>query len=98
MYYAIIKANKIDKFGTLTDLFPTSGFPPTGPDKGFMKDNDMHVALEYIDHKSTTHKLVYCDPYILEDKVYCVIAEKFTKAEAAENKDALAAFEALQGE
>jgi hypothetical protein len=42
--------------------------------------------------------LVYCDPYILEDKVYCVVAEKFTKAEASENKDALAAFEALQGE
>lgn len=98
MYYAIVKANSIEKFGTLVDLFPTSGFPPTGPDQDFMTSNDMHVALEYIAHKPTTHKLVYCDPYILEGKVYCVVAEKFTKAEALENKNALAAFEALQGE
>lgn len=98
MYYAIIKSNSIEKFGTLKDLFPTSGFPPTGPDEEFMKDNNMHQALEFIDHVATTHKLVYSDPYIIEDKVYCVVAEKFTTAEAKENKNALIAFEALQGE
>jgi hypothetical protein len=98
MYYAIVNSNTIEKFGTLVDLFPTAGFPPTGPDQEFLDANNMQAALEYIDHNSTTHKLVYCDPYILENKVYCVIAEKFTKAEALENKNALAAFEALQGE
>lgn len=98
MYYAIVKANSIEKFGTLVDLFPTSGFPPTGPDQDFLNSNDMQVALEYIEHTATTHKLVYCDPYILDGKVYCVVAEKFSKAEALENKNALAAFDALQGE
>jgi len=58
MYYAIVKANKIEKFGTLKDLFPTSGFPPTGPDEEFMKDNDMHVALEYVNHTATQKSLL----------------------------------------
>jgi hypothetical protein len=98
MYYAIVKDGSIEKFGTLVELFPTSGFPPTGPDQDFLDSNNMELALESIDHVSTTHKLVYCDPYILDNKVYCVVAQKFTKAEASENKDALAAFEALQGE
>jgi hypothetical protein len=98
MYYAIIKQDKIDKFGTLVDLFPYSGFPPTGPDKDFLDSNNMQIALEYVDHNAVTNKLVYCDPYIKNGKVYCVVAEKFSKAEALENKNALAAFEALQGE
>lgn len=98
MYYAIVKNNAIENAGLLKDLFPTTSFPVEGPTEDFLSDNSIVKVLESIEHDSVTHKMVYCDPYLLDGKVYNVIAEAFTTAEKKENSAAVKAFNALQGE
>ena len=96
MYYSIVKNGVIEKSGSLKDLFPNASFPLAGPNSQFIKENNLVEILSNIDHNSATHRLVVKEPYILDDKVYNVVAEKFTKAEVTANKKAFEDFEALQ--
>lgn len=96
MYYAIVANNSIVKSGKLNELFPNTSFPAIGPDEDFMAENNMVKVLENIDHNSSTHKMVFCEPYMLDGKVYRVESVEFSAEEKAKVNSALAEFEAMQ--
>lgn len=98
MYYAIVKDDKIEKFGQINDVFPNVSFPFAGPDDDFLAEHNAQKVIELYEHDSAKYKLVYCDPYVKDGKVYMVEEKKFTKSELAENKKGLTDLEELQGE
>jgi hypothetical protein len=98
MYYAIVKDDKIEKFGQLNEVFPNVSFPFDGPNEEFLVENNAQRVLEIFEHDSAKNKLVYCDPYIKDGKVYMVEEKKFSKNELADIKKGLAELKELQGE
>lgn len=98
MYYAIVKDDKIEKFGTLAEVFPNVSFPLAGPNEEFLSENNAQKVLEMFDHDSTKAKLIYCDPYIQDGKVYMVQSKNFTKAELTAIAKGKTELEELQGE
>lgn len=97
MQYAIVKDGQIKNFGTIAKLFPSSSFPADGPNEQFLEENDLVAAHQDLTFNSSTHKLEYCDPYILDGVVYYVQAVKLSKAEATDIKNSIAEFEGMQG-
>jgi hypothetical protein len=88
MYYATIKDAKVDKFGKLDDIFPGVSFPVTGPNDDYLKEHGIEEVLQMIEHDEKKQFVVYCDPYIKDNKVYCVEAIDMTKEELAAYKAA----------
>lgn len=98
MYYAIVKDSKIEKFGTLAEVFPNVSFPLAGPNDEFLAEHSAQKVLEMFDHDSAKAKLIYCDPYIQDGKVYMVETKNFTKTELAAIAKGKTELEKLQGE
>jgi hypothetical protein len=96
MHYAIVEDGGIKEHGPINSLFPNTSFPFSGPNESFMQENNMVSILEYIEHDSSTHKMVFCDPYILDNSVYRVQAVEFSNEEKVKVQNALSDFEALQ--
>jgi len=76
MYYAVVKDDKIEKFGTLAEVFPNVSFPWDGPNDEYLLENNAQKVLEMFEHDASKNKLVYCDPYIKDGKVYMVEEKK----------------------
>jgi hypothetical protein len=98
MYYAIVRDDVIVAFDNIANLFPNLSFPADGPDDQFVEEKGLAIASSTIEFNSSTHRLVYCSPYILDGVVYYVKAEKLSKAQLDAHKAAIAEFEAMQGE
>lgn len=98
MYYAIVKDDKIEKFGQLNEVFPNVSFPFDGPNDEFLAENNAQKVLEMFEHDSAKVKLVYCEPYVKDGKVYMVEEKKFGKTELSDIKKGLAELKELQGE
>lgn len=97
MYYAIVKDDKIEKFGQLNEVFPNVSFPFDGPNDEYLAEHNAQKVIEMFEHDSAKAKLVYCDPYIKDGKVYMVEAKNFTKAELTAISKGKTALEELQG-
>lgn len=97
LYYAKVIDGKIESYGPAGTVFPNVSFPLEGPDDDFLSENNAVKVLSTIEHDSSTHKLEFTEPYILDGKVYHVKLTKFTKSEATAISKAIAEFEALQG-
>lgn len=97
MHYAIVKDGQIKNFGTIARLFPNSSFPADGPNDQFIEENNLVLAHQDLSFDSSTHKLEYCDPYLLDGVVYYVKSVKLSKTEATDVKNSIAEFEGMQG-
>jgi hypothetical protein len=98
MIYATIKDAKIDKFGTLAQVFPNVSFPQTGVDPEWLKFANAQEVIMTLDHDETKQKVVPCDPYIGKDaKIYGVKIVDYTADEAKAYADAIKADTLLSG-
>ena len=92
--YAIVEDKKVVAVGALSQLFPHISIPQSIDEKKFAKENDL---LEVVtpDFDDFQEKLVPCDPYIKDKKVYVVEVEKMSDEEKVENVNAHVDFELI---
>ena len=67
------------------ELFPNTSFPPSGPDKTWLLDNNCKPINVWKEH-SNIQKLVPSDPYIEGDWVYTVQVVDKTQEELLADK------------
>ncbi len=73
--YAIVENNKVVSVGELAILFPATSFPSNGEYGDFLKENNVREVIQDIDFNPSNERLVFCDPYINNNKVYVVKKE-----------------------
>lgn len=77
MFYAFVENGVIVKRGTAEELWPGTNFYPQ-PSPSYLLEKGAVAAKTYILHDSSTHKLVQCEPYILDGLVYSVQVEELS--------------------
>jgi hypothetical protein len=92
--YAIVEDKKVVAFGGLSQLFPNVSLPQSIDEKKFAKDNDL---LEVVtpDFDDFQEKLVPCEPFVKDKKVYVVQVEKMSDEEKIANANAHVDFELI---
>lgn len=93
--YAIVRNNEIVASGRLDMLFPNSSFPENGEYGSFLEDNDVVEVINNLEYNSSTQKLVQCELYIKNNKVYSVVVEDMSAAEQKEILEAHIDFELI---
>lgn len=63
MQIAIIENNAVARVGDYRELFPNTSFPASGPDDGFLADNNAKRVTLFKAHDRDTQRLEACDPY-----------------------------------
>lgn len=96
--YAIVKDKEVISVGEITVLFPNTSFPSNGEYGDFIKDNDLYEVVQLIDHDSATKRIVTCDPYIKDNKVYVVKEENLTTDDKKDEVLAYIEFELISTE
>ena len=90
MIYATIKDAKIDKIGTLSEVFPGVSFPAAGVNEEWLKKHNAQPVIMILEHDEKKQKVTPCKPYIAKDaKIYGVQIEDYTKEEADAYKQAI---------
>jgi hypothetical protein len=93
--YAIVRNNEIVASGRLDVLFPNSSFPENGEYGSFLEDNDVLEVIDNLEYNSSTQKLMQCEPYIEDNKVYSVRVENISSTEQKEILEAHIDFELI---
>lgn len=57
---------KVISTGSLVDLFPSFTFPPSGPSKQWLAENDLVIVVDHMEYDHKTFKLVRVDPFFNE--------------------------------
>ena len=85
--YAIVEDKKVVAFGGLSQLFPNVSLPQSIDEKKFAKENGL---LEVVtpDFDDFQEKLVPCEPFVKDKKVYAVQVEKMSDEEKIANANA----------
>jgi len=81
MQVAIVNNNEISSIDSIYTLFPNVSFPVTGVDNAFLTDHSLLPLQVWEVFDSTTEKLVNCQPYIKDGKVFTYIKETKTQEE-----------------
>lgn len=79
--YAIVEDNNVLKYGSINELFPNVSFPASGDYGTFIEDNNLYTVVANLEFDSATEKLVICEPYIKNKKVYTVRKETISNDE-----------------
>jgi hypothetical protein len=87
MLYALIENNSILKIGSLFELFPNVSFPVGEVDNDFLNNNSVLKVIEWVEHDTSTEKLVYGTPYINGDSVFTFTREFKTEQELTEEQE-----------
>ncbi len=93
--YAIVRNNEIVASGRLDVLFPNSSFPENGEYGSFLEDNDVLEVIDNLEYNSSTQKLMQCEHYIEDNKVYSVRVENISSTEQKEILEAHIDFELI---
>ena len=72
MLIAIVDGSSIQRLGHYKTMFPNVSFPASGPDAGWMSQNNAKFVLSTKDFDRTTHRIESVDPYVEGDYVYNV--------------------------
>jgi len=72
MLIAAIDGGSIKQIGNYKQMFPNVSFPSSGPDKEWMKENNVKLVLATRSFDDTTQKIEISDPYVEGDYVYTV--------------------------
>lgn len=83
MLYAKIENDSIIQIGTLSALFPYTGFSSNTCSEEFKLEHNLMDVVQSIDFDENTHRLLIVPPYINNGKVYSVIAEAMSEEDAA---------------
>lgn len=92
--YAIVEDKKVVAVGALSQLFPNVSIPQSVDEKKFAKENGLLevVTPEFDDFQE---KIVSCEPFIKNGKVYIVEVQVMSDEEKAENVNAHIGFELM---
>jgi hypothetical protein len=82
--YAIVEDNAVIKYGSINELFPNVSFPASGEYGTFVEDNGLYEVVAELEFDSATEKVVVCEPYIKNKKVYTVKKETISSEEHAD--------------
>jgi len=79
-YARINNNNEVVEIATINSMFPTENFAYIGPSEHFMLTNNVRYVVDYLDYDMDNQKLVYVEPYLLNDKVYtCTVIDLTTE-------------------
>ena len=92
--YAKVEDNKIIAFGGLSQILNNVSIPDSINEKKFAKDNGLLevASLEFDDFQE---KLVSCEPYVKNNKVYVNVVEKMSDEEKIDVVNAHVDFELI---
>jgi len=92
--YAIVEDKKVVAVGALSQLFPNVSIPQSIDEKGFAKENGLLevVTPEFDDFQE---KIVPCEPFIKDGKVYSVEVQKMSDEEKTDDVNAHIGFELI---
>jgi|APGre2960657404_1045060.scaffolds.fasta_scaffold13839_2 hypothetical protein len=68
------------------ELFPTTGFPESGPNQEFLTENNAKFCYSHKTHDPLTEVLEQCEPYEEGEYVYIVKAKPLTSEEIEAQK------------
>jgi len=92
--YAIVEDKKVVAVGALSQLFPNVSIPQSIDEKKFAKENGLlEVAIPEFD--DFQEKVVPCDPFIKDNKVYTLEVQSMSDEEKTENVNAHISFELI---
>ena len=72
MLIAIVDGESIQRIGNYKTMFPNVSFPASGPDAGWMSQNNAKFVLATRSFDKTTQKIETVDAYVDGDYVYTV--------------------------
>ena len=72
MLIAIVDGESIQRIGHYKTMFPNVSFPASGPDAGWMSQNNAKFVLATRSFDKTTQKIETVDAYVDGDYVYTV--------------------------
>lgn len=81
MQIAKTENSKITQVGHYKTIFPHISFPPSGPSEDFMAENNCLPISNK--HPGDKQKLIACDPYIEDGKVFTVKVVDCDQSEVA---------------
>lgn len=96
--YAIVKDKEVTSVGEISVLFPNISFPASEEYGNFVKENNLYEVVNTIEHDSNTEKVIPCDPYLKNKKVYTVKVETMSAEEQKNILNAHVDFELMISE
>lgn len=59
----------------ISNLFPDTSFPEEGPNQDFIDQNNLKSIVTTIPFDGSKEQLVFCDPYLYDDKI-CIVRKE----------------------
>jgi hypothetical protein len=92
--YAKVEDNKVIAFGGLSQILNNISIPQDADEKKFAKENGL-LEVDTPDFDDFQEKLVSCEPYVKNDKIYVYSVEKMSDEEKIEIVNAHVDFELI---
>tara|TARA_B100000902_G_C27082267_1_gene799511 strand:- start:424 stop:891 length:468 start_codon:yes stop_codon:yes gene_type:complete len=89
MLIAIVDGGSIQRLGNYRTMFPNVSFPASGPDSGWMTQNNAKFVLATKSFDATTQRIESVEPYVEGDYVYSVRVVELTSQETTNRANAI---------
>jgi len=89
MLIAIVYGGTIQRLGHYRTMFPNVSFPASGPDSGWMTQNNAKFVLATKNFDRTTQRIESVEPYIEGDYVYSVRVVELSSQETTNRANAI---------
>ena len=89
MLIAIVDGGSIQRLGHYKTMFPNVSFPASGPDSGWMTQNNAKFVLATKSFDATTQRIESVEPYVEGDYVYSVRVVELTSQETTNRANAI---------
>lgn len=89
MLIAIVDGSSIQRLGHYKTMFPNVSFPASGPDAGWMSENNAKFVLSTKMFNHTTQKIESSEPYVEGDFVYDVRVVNLSSQEVTDRANTL---------
>ena len=89
MLIAIVDGGSIQRLGHYKTMFPNVSFPASGPDSGWMTQNNAKFVLATKSFDATTQRIETVEPYVEGDYVYNVRVVELSSQEITNRANAI---------
>ncbi len=89
MLIAIVYGGTIQRLGNYRTMFPNVSFPASGPDSGWMTQNNAKFVLATKSFDATTQRIESVEPYVEGDYVYNVRVVELSSQETTNRTNAI---------
>ena len=89
MLIAIVDGGSIQRLGNYRTMFPNVSFPASGPDSGWMTQNNAKFVLATKSFDATTQRIESVEPYVEGDYVYNVRVVELSSQEITNRANAI---------